>query len=188
MKQLTPTERANFVTIAVRTTAFLREFCRKDGVPGLGDFLNGMLTAGMSLDRRIEGEGSFLEMMEDEVARASEIQSSKAFKHHEGSLKGHRVGEILAEKSSLSLIVSIACEGKFIEVANELKVNKEAMLRMVAMGVVATVCDASDEESLDEHLGVALWSVQEKARAADALGDLSDEDLFGEDFTEDFDD
>lgn len=176
----TSINRNELVAIAIESTAFIRDFCRRDGVSGLGDFLNGMLSAGLALEHRIEGSGSFEELLHDEIASARDTRSTDAFQRAAGALAGSVLAEVVAEKSSLSLIATVACEGKFVEVTKERGLDKAAMLRMIAVGAVAVICDASDDEDLDEHLRVLSWSVEEKSEAAKMVSGLSDRDLFGD--------
>ncbi len=181
MTQTSNTERTNLMSVAVRTTAFLRDFCRKDGVPGLGDFLNGLIVAGTVLDQRLEGEGGYVKILDEEIGRVEEMLESKTFKAHEGDLAGTKLGEVMAEKTSRSLIVSVACEGRFIEVANELRINKSRMLRMMAMGVVAVILD--DSANIDVAKGrlqEALRAAQEKVDSVAGFAEMSDDDLFGD--------
>jgi hypothetical protein len=181
MTTVNETERKNLTSVAVRTTAFLRDFCRKDGVPGLGDFLNGLIVAGTSLDQRLEGEGGYVEILREEIAHVEKIAQSKSFKEHEGELAGTKLGEVMAEKTSRSLIASVACEGRFIEVANELRVNKQAMLRMMAIGAIAVVLDDSASvEVAKQRLEDVERAAREKVEAVAGFAELSDDELFSD--------
>ena len=180
MTDRTKTQRRNLIAVALRTAAFLREYCARDGVPRLGDFLNGMVTASCGLEQRLEGDSDFVSILKEEIERADDLRESESFRVYRGQL-GHRaIGEVFAEKSNLSLIASVAAEGKFIEVANEIRVNKTVMLRMMAMAIVATVIDASEESDCKEHLDVVLWSAKERADAGRMVSELSDAELFGD--------
>lgn len=183
MTELSSTERRNLIAVGLRTTAHLREFCRNDGVAGLGDFLNGLIMSGLSLQFRLEGKGSFISVLEEEIASARATRLSEAFQTFEGKLASRDLAEVTAEKSSLSIIASVACEGEFVQVANKIKIDKQTMLRMIAMGVVGVVCDASEDSDLDEHLRVALWSAREKEDSAKLVADMLDEDEDEEDPT-----
>jgi hypothetical protein len=181
MTHLNETERKNLNAVAIRTTAFLREFCRKDGVSGLGDFLNGLILAGTTLEYRLDGPGGFAEILDEEAAKVHDMALSKSFIAHQGELAGTKLGEVTAEKTSLSLIVSVACEGRFIEVANELKINKRTMLRMMAMAVVAVVLDDSASSQIAEQRLVEVRRMtREKLATVAEFAGMSDEDLFGD--------
>lgn len=78
------------------------------------------------------------------------------------------MSEVISDRLEQSMIVSSAGEGMVIQLANQLEIDKKSMLRMVAFGVIATICSISTPENREEHLQMALQALREK-RAAGAV-------------------
>lgn len=66
-----------------------------------------------------------------------------------------------------------------VKLANELRIDKGSMLRMVAFGAVATICAVSSPGVREENLQMALKALEEKRAAGEAVMSASDEELFG---------
>jgi len=173
-------ERRNMIALAVQTTVSLRESCRACGVPGLSDFLNGLLNAGSVLHVSVPGEGSFVKVLDEEIAGYRDVLQSRSLAEHGGKIGGHSMGEVLADKSSQSMIVSVACEETLQKVAKGLRLNKEQMLRLAAIGVVASVVDLAEEDCIEDQLSVVLWSAMTRIEAGDLIAEMSDEEMFGD--------
>lgn len=178
------TEQKNLIALGVITTAALREHCREAGVSAFGDFLNGAIMSGFALEDRMKGEGSFEREVERAVVDYATVQSSAAFAQSREALGASNIAEVIAERSSLSMIASVAIESKFAEVAEALSLSRQQMFTAIAYGIVGLVCCSPDSE-IQENLRTVIWSVGERANFADMFAGLSDDDLFGDDDDDD---
>jgi len=176
--------RKDLIATGVYAASALRGSARDGGVPGLGDFLNGYLLMALMLEMTEAGEGDFIEIFTEEIKSVDEILASETYRQVRKDIADHVLGEVISDKLAQSRIVAWSGESMMLKLANELKIDKASMLRMVAFGVIATICAVSTPETREENLQIALGVLREKREAGEVVMSASDEELFGEEFCE----
>lgn len=172
--------RKNLIAAGVYSAASLRTANRKAGVPGIGDFLNGLLLAALVLEIKVVGEGDFVEIFKEEAASIGDVLRSKTYREVRSEIGEHVVGEVLGDKLNQSAIVSKSSEVVMMDIANDLGATKDDLLRMMAFAVLATVCAVSTPDNRVEYLSIAARVLEEKREAGRSIMAMDDDEFFGE--------
>lgn len=163
------TREQNLIAAGVYTAASLRTSSREAGVPGVGDFLNGLLLAALMLDFNEAGEGDFIEIFGAEAEEHEKVLSSATYREVKDEISDHVLAEVAGDKTTQSQIVAWASEPVIKDVAADVGLDKEGMLRMFSFCIIAVVCAVSAPENRVEHLAIVLKLLQDKREAGDMV-------------------
>jgi hypothetical protein len=172
--------RKNLIAAGVYSAASLRIASRKAGVPGIGDFLNGLLLAALVLEIKVVGEGDFVEIFKEEAESIGDVLRSKTYREVRDEIGEHVVGEVIGDKLGQSAIVSKSSEVVMMDIADDLGATKDDMLRMVAFAVLATVCAVSKPENREEYIFTVARVLDEKREASRSIMAMDDDEFFGD--------
>lgn len=165
------------IAVGIILASSLRRSAREEGVPGVGDFLNGILLAGLMLERAVQGD--FIEVSSDAIDGREGVLSSRSYREMKDEIAVHVLAEVAGDRATQSHVVAQSAEGVVMQIAADMDIQGVDILRLVGYAVVSIVCAVSKTETRVRNLSAALDVLREKKAAGQVVLDMSEGVLFG---------
>lgn len=171
------THEQRLIAVGVILASSLRRSAREEGVPGVGDFLNGILLAGMMLEQAVEGD--FIEIFSEAFDRREGVLTSRSYREVKDEIAAHVLAEVAGDRATQSHVVAQSAESVVMQIAADMNIQDTDILRLVGYAVVSIVCAVSKTETRVRNLAATLDVLKEKKAAGQMVLDMSDAELFG---------
>jgi hypothetical protein len=163
------------ISVGISIASSMRTNSRDQGVPGISDFLNGIMTACLMLEKSIEGSEYFIPIFEEEAMRIDDVLSSKGYRSDKSILEAHILGEVVGDRLSQSSDVALSAEAVVKDIAEDLSATKDDVMRIMSFCVIAIVCAVSAPENREGHLTSVIQALIEKHQAAELVASMNDD-------------
>lgn len=166
--------------VAIKTAVGLRRSMSKFGIRQIADFVNGMVFAGILLQKNYDGAGdraSFATVLSRNAKRYRKMLEDEIYKGDLEELRQHKMGLTDQSPTDMMITAGLSAENTISELSRDYNFDATQALEMAAIVVVAAVVARGDID--DKCLEDLVDSVVEKAEIWDSRVP-SDEEMFGD--------
>lgn len=168
------------VRVAIKTAVGLRRSMSSNGIRQITDFVNGMVFAGLLLQKNYDGDGdgtTFAEVFSRNASRYSRMLRDEAYASDIEELRRHQMGVTDQSKVQMLITAGLGAESTISTIARDYGFDRTQALEVAAIAVVAAVVAVGDVD--DKSLEAMVESVVDKTEAWNCQIP-SDDEMFGD--------
>ena len=175
-------QRRDFIAnVAAKITLGLRRSMSRNGIRQIPDFVNGIVFAGLLLEKNMPGEGgaTFVDSFEKDALRLFETLQGEAFAKDLREIRRHEVGVTDQSPTEMLVTAGLSAESTIRQITEEQGLDRDEVLEATVGVIVAAI--ASDPQAGSDTVKDIVAHIREKTSVWDKIIP-SDEEMGLDDF------